>query len=637
MSFDLNSIKWENPIARHPDEIDIELDVDKVDRSWSKDKDMYIGSGGTGAPKRGCYQGFIDYLQRGEPIGKPQISFSDWSQTIQFTNGRHRFSVLRDMGLKKIPALVPKNQLEFFKHNMTENSLGDLVSEIELKNIVDWISPKESDRLKKAFKFFKKHLSLENIPIKISIEPIDRKNIAVLHFKVNEKTKEISNYHIKVSDSEEVSEDRKIRGVAHEIVHVKQILEKSFDPIEKTWKGNQITPKNYWHEPWEIDARITSEKLWIEFNRAIRDGLIREQITLRDFNGEIKKLEDEWDRLDSQGTQTERQIEIGNQIIKLCKEKAKWEKLYNTAGVSEQLLTEVHLDDLYHATDYAQLHSILRDKQVKLTFAGGTGADMELNKDRSFFLSTMRQKVGNYAMWGGKVSYPVIIHLDGKALTAAGYKIFPVNYWGDMMPREKSEQEERIVSDKDHIPLSPKFIKDIQVFLKSDLKNPHVKSNILKSNELAKSIDIPVWFYPPDKEQAFKQHRTEFATKNVRDLGLKSPGWEKDDLSLVKSRKQWNDPNKKTYLDSFIKIYNREPLDPNNWMDEKVHKLLMYYPHDAISVLMADAHNYKSKHYPIFREIVKAMKKEGYKSFRQFIEGMIKRTHDDWQRERNKQ
>jgi hypothetical protein len=63
---DLSKIRWEKPIATSPHETPLKLDIAKVDASWSKDKDFYIGQGGTVAPKRGSYQGFISYLQRGE-------------------------------------------------------------------------------------------------------------------------------------------------------------------------------------------------------------------------------------------------------------------------------------------------------------------------------------------------------------------------------------------------------------------------------------------------------------------------------------------------------------------------------------------------------------------------------------------
>lgn len=117
----LSSLKWERPRWSNKDEIEVELDVKKVDDLWSKDKDFYIGPGGTGNPKRGCYKGFQDWLQGNQPIGMPMISWSEWNKTVQFTNGRHRFAVLRDMGLTRIPALIPKEQVGIFKKYMTEN------------------------------------------------------------------------------------------------------------------------------------------------------------------------------------------------------------------------------------------------------------------------------------------------------------------------------------------------------------------------------------------------------------------------------------------------------------------------------------------------------------------------------------
>lgn len=111
---DLKSLKWSRPKASEH-EMPMMVDIQKVNDSWLKDKDMYIGPGGIGNPKRGCYDGFISYLHKGEPIEMPQISWGEWSKNIQFTNGRHRFAVLRDMGLKHIPAMIPKEQEELFK------------------------------------------------------------------------------------------------------------------------------------------------------------------------------------------------------------------------------------------------------------------------------------------------------------------------------------------------------------------------------------------------------------------------------------------------------------------------------------------------------------------------------------------
>jgi hypothetical protein len=115
----VEAITWERPVATHPDEVMLDVDVAKVDQAWAKDHEMYIGQGGTGNPKRGAYQGFIDYLQREQPIGMPQLAWSEWNQAIQFTNGRHRFAVMRDRGTKTIPVMIPKAQLGLFKRNFT--------------------------------------------------------------------------------------------------------------------------------------------------------------------------------------------------------------------------------------------------------------------------------------------------------------------------------------------------------------------------------------------------------------------------------------------------------------------------------------------------------------------------------------
>lgn len=117
---DLSSLKWEPDPVWASGSVVVELDIAKIDADWSKDaKSTYIGKGGTHNPKRGCYQGFVDFLGSGETIKMPYIYYNDWTQCIQFGNGRHRFAVLRDMGLKKIPALVPAEQVDFFRQNFS--------------------------------------------------------------------------------------------------------------------------------------------------------------------------------------------------------------------------------------------------------------------------------------------------------------------------------------------------------------------------------------------------------------------------------------------------------------------------------------------------------------------------------------
>lgn len=58
------------------------------------------------------------------------------------------------------------------------------------------------------------------------------------------------------------------------------------------------------------------------------DPKIKEGLTRRNFDAEIEKLSQEWDRVDHMGGQELYQQEISNKIAKLQREKEKWEKLY---------------------------------------------------------------------------------------------------------------------------------------------------------------------------------------------------------------------------------------------------------------------------------------------------------------------
>lgn len=79
------------------------VDVEKFDKlfaqSWG-----YIGPNGkNGIPKR--YSGFQKYLLLNRPINAPSIHIKEINGRVEvgFRDGRHRYSVLRDMGFSEIP------------------------------------------------------------------------------------------------------------------------------------------------------------------------------------------------------------------------------------------------------------------------------------------------------------------------------------------------------------------------------------------------------------------------------------------------------------------------------------------------------------------------------------------------------
>ena len=63
-------------------------------------------------------------------------------------------------------------------------------------------------------------------------------------------------------------------------------------------------------------------------NTHLTDGVVLDKI-----NTQIKELEDEWERLDSQGTGFARQSEINRELQKLHLQKNKWDDLYNATNV----------------------------------------------------------------------------------------------------------------------------------------------------------------------------------------------------------------------------------------------------------------------------------------------------------------
>ena len=59
------------------------------------------------------YDNIKQFLETGEPIVAPHIYFEvkDDKTTVHFQDGRHRFAVLRDLGMKEIPVAINKNDI----------------------------------------------------------------------------------------------------------------------------------------------------------------------------------------------------------------------------------------------------------------------------------------------------------------------------------------------------------------------------------------------------------------------------------------------------------------------------------------------------------------------------------------------
>lgn len=107
--------------AKHREDVVINVKVPEFDKEWAKDSGFYVGKGGAGEIK-GRIRGFKDFLENGRfdprtqgyekvPVEMPEVSITEDGQ-VNFTNGRHRFSVFRDMGRETMPVSMSKESAE---------------------------------------------------------------------------------------------------------------------------------------------------------------------------------------------------------------------------------------------------------------------------------------------------------------------------------------------------------------------------------------------------------------------------------------------------------------------------------------------------------------------------------------------
>jgi hypothetical protein len=101
------AITWAKPRGR-PDDVPVWIDIQALDQSWAKDE-LHVSVGGEGGMKR-RYVGFGQWIASATvPVEMPEIALGHRNEVV-FTNGRHRFSWLRDHGAEAMPVLVDRDQ-----------------------------------------------------------------------------------------------------------------------------------------------------------------------------------------------------------------------------------------------------------------------------------------------------------------------------------------------------------------------------------------------------------------------------------------------------------------------------------------------------------------------------------------------
>jgi hypothetical protein len=96
----------------------VKLNVAAFDAAFQRERDFYIGPGGTGNPIHDRYPKFGEFIAKVTEIEAAEVTVNDDGK-VGFTNGRHRYAWLRDHGVKDIPvAMTPESVQNAAQHGM---------------------------------------------------------------------------------------------------------------------------------------------------------------------------------------------------------------------------------------------------------------------------------------------------------------------------------------------------------------------------------------------------------------------------------------------------------------------------------------------------------------------------------------
>lgn len=137
------------------------------------------------------------------------------------------------------------------------------------------ISGKINSNLKSAIRFFADSLISKQLQRHISIK------ISVINNAVNYGEVEVADYNLsnKPRDfilflDKNMSEEEKIKTLAHEFCHIKQILYNELNEEMTLWKGKKVCEEDYQKyedRPWEKEAYTIEKLLYEEYINETRN------------------------------------------------------------------------------------------------------------------------------------------------------------------------------------------------------------------------------------------------------------------------------------------------------------------------------------------------------------------------------
>ena len=183
-----------------------------------------------------------------------------------------------------------------------------------------------------------------------------------------------------------------------------------------------------------------------------------------------------------------------------------WRRYIKEQSVLEEGITDV----VFHKTKPKAALKILQSNKFLTSPAFQDTKDVDVNKGRLYYFSTMRSPQSSYMPAGNSVTF----QLDGRSL-GQSFKSMTVDYYKDEAAVD--EMEDRILTDKPYIEPALKYISAMHVYieLNEDYGNMIEESELAAAefmNQVGSKNNIPVHFYIDEKDYKIlnKTKRTTF-------------------------------------------------------------------------------------------------------------------------------
>lgn len=135
-------------------EVLVMVDPARLDAAYARGHpDYYIPRGGGGGEIKGRRAEFERFLAKGKPIQASRVTYDPDEGSVDFIDGRHRFSVLRDLGVRAVGVMVPRKQADTFRELFapppepeTQPPAGDLFDRLLFPapneaDVLRWLAP----------------------------------------------------------------------------------------------------------------------------------------------------------------------------------------------------------------------------------------------------------------------------------------------------------------------------------------------------------------------------------------------------------------------------------------------------------------------------------------------------------------